>query len=127
MKSIVFLVLLTTTQYANALSAAEQDCLTKSLYHEGRSLTQKDWRRMTNVVLNRAKQRAKTSNHLFGAKSSNVCDIVKSREFTTHSLLHHRIHEPKAYAQIKSFVKTGPKATGKELFFSSFRGKMRFR
>jgi hypothetical protein len=129
MKAIVFLVLLTTTQYVGSkpLSPVEQDCLARSLYHEGRSLGARDWRRMSNVVLNRAVARRKNRRKVFGARSGNVCDVVRSSEFTTRSRLLSRIREPKIYEKIRQFAKSVKEPTGHELFFSSTRGRMHYK
>lgn len=97
MKTLTLIVLLFTSQFVEAetLTKSEKECLAKSVYAEGRSLSKKERLLIANVALNRKKLFKKWN---FGAKSSHLCDIVQSKEY--HSNIKKKVKEEKIYAQI---------------------------
>jgi len=124
MKTLTLIVLLVTSQFANAtLSTAEQRCLLLSTYHEARSLSETDWLKVASVATNRKEFYEKYG---FGSKSSNLCDIVKSKQYTTSKLLSKRIKEPKVLAKMKKILSSRRIKTN-YLFFTSRNGVMRYK
>lgn len=124
MKSLILIVLLTTSQFSNAsdttISEAERDCLVRNVYHEARG-SKKDWVRVAKVLLARKEKYGKNKFH---SKSNNLCDLARSREYS--SILFGKVKEVKVFIEIKGRLST-IKRGGKELFFTSRHGKMRYR
>ena len=114
MKTLTLIVLLTTSQFAHALTKSEQTCLALNIYHEGRSLPVKDWKKIASVAINRSKIFGK---YKFGAKSKHLCDIVKSNEYPSHKKFKNKILEPKLYNKIFSFVRSNKTYVPNILFF----------
>lgn len=96
MNNILFLSLLLLPFHTQALTKSEQVCASKNIYFEGRSNKQ-DWFKILQVANNR-KQHPKK----YGAKSSHLCDVVHSSQYTTRRFKH--IKEHKVYKEISSFV-----------------------
>lgn len=94
-KTLLLIVLLFTSQFANAITQTELTCVARSVYFEGRSLTKLEQRQIANVILNRSELHSKWH---FNAKSPHLCDIVKSKEF--HSHVANKLREQNAYANI---------------------------
>lgn len=104
MKSIVFLVLLFTSQFSSAkISKAEFTCVSKNIYYEARG-DKKSWVKAAQVVYTRGLLWKKGEK--FSSKSSNLCDIVKSPEFSTRKLLNKPIKEKKTFKEIEKTLKT---------------------
>ena len=53
MNKLIALFLLLVSNSAFAVDFIEFECVVKSVYHEGRSATKKDWLKIANVVYNR--------------------------------------------------------------------------
>ena len=124
MKTLTLIVLLFTSQFAEAtLSSAEQRCLLLSTYHEARSLPEVDWLKVASVATNRKEFYLKYG---FGSKSGNLCDIVKSKEYTSRTKLHRPIKEVKLFSRMKKVLKSR-KVSTKYLFFTSRKGVMYYR
>jgi len=120
--AIAFVALWTMeVKQAHALTKAEVDCGVRSTYYEARSLSKTAWDKVLKVAVNR-KQNPKK----YGSKSSNLCDIVHSRQYSTRH--NKRIKEPKTLALIAERIGKGYwKNAGNYAFFRSRRGKMFFR
>lgn len=122
MKTILLITLLTTSQFAHALSASELDCMARNVYHETRGLRKNDWLRVARVLL--ARKETFSRKHSYHAKSNNLCDLARSSEYT--SRLAGPIKERKVFREIQQAVKAVHNG-GKELFFTTKRGKMIYR
>jgi hypothetical protein len=115
MKLLTCLILLVTSQFSHAVTASEQDCVVKSVYHEARSLP-KDWLKIANVAYNRS---IRYQEYTFGAKSRHLCDIIKAGQYTSSIKLRSKLLEPERYEAIKIALilgnwKTVTKAIGFE-------------
>lgn len=125
MKAIVFIVLLTTSQFCTAsqggLTISERDCMVRNVYHEARG-SKKDWIRVAKVLL--ARKEKYQSGVKFHSKSNNLCDLARSQEYS--SKLSGKIKEIEVFKDIKRSLSTLSRG-GKELFFTSHNGKMRYR
>lgn len=102
MNKLIALFLLLVSNSAFAVDFIEFECVVKSVYHEGRSATKKDWLKIANVVYNR---KIDFKKHKYGAKSGHMCDIVKSKEFNTHDILNKKIREMDIYDGIRTHLK----------------------
>lgn len=122
MKTLTLIILLTTSQFANALSKEEQHCLLLSTYHEARSLNEKDWLLVAQVAKNRKQFYRK---YKFGSKSSNICDIVTSKQYTSRNKLKQTIKEPKLLLKIQKTLSNKQIKTN-ALYFTSKNNKMRY-
>lgn len=120
-KTLTLIVLLFTSQFANAITQTELTCVARSVYFEGRSLTELEQRQIANVILNRSELHSKWH---FNAKSPHLCDIVKSKEF--HSHVTHKLHEQNAYANILRMLqaKRWDNLTNAQ-YFTTKRNKLR--
>lgn len=104
-----------------ALTKEEMRCGAISVYHEARSLTPDHWDKVFKVAVNRKKHPKK-----FGAKSSNLCDIVHSKQYITHALRNTR--EKEKYQEIVEHLsKRNWLNAGNYFYFNSKHGKMRYR
>jgi spore germination cell wall hydrolase CwlJ-like protein len=122
MKTLTLLVLLVTSQFSHAASAIELDCVARSVYHEARSLPKQHWIKVANVIQNRSKHYKK---YRFGSKSSHLCDIVKSNQFSSNRMLTTRIKEPEIYGEIRETLKRSNwKTTTNALYFETKKGQM---
>lgn len=119
MNNLVFLTLLLLPFHTQALTKSEQVCASKNIYFEGRSNKQ-DWFKILQVANNR-KQHPKK----YGAKSSHLCDVVHSSQYTTYRL--RSIKEPKLYKQITLFVSRHKQPVRSNLTYFSGKHKLRFR
>lgn len=125
MSKLLMVMLLVTSQYAKATTDQEKECLYRNIYHEARGESLEDWNRVAQVALNR--KRLFNNKHKFGAKGSDLCSIVKSREYTTRSKLAQPIKEQGVYNRIKESVKVDHLAPTDLLYFSSTKGRLRFK
>ena len=126
-KLLTLLVLLVTSAFAHAhhVHGAELNCVSKSVYHEGRSLTEKHWIKIANVAYNR---QAHYSNYNFGAKSKHLCDIVKSKQYVTGRKLRSKIQEKETYEKIvKVLSKANWHTSTNALYFTSIGNKIRYK
>ena len=90
------------------------------VYHEARGLNQSDWLKVANVAFNRKHDKAK-----YKARSKNLCDIVKSREFDTSKRLNNRIKELNRFKEIKAALAQNDWENQTDaLFFKTVNGKM---
>jgi len=120
MNSLVFLSLMLIPFHTQALSKSEQDCATKNIYFEARSNKQ-DWLKVLQVANNRKQDPKK-----YGAKSSHLCDVVHSSQYTTSRFK--RIKEPKVYKEISIFVSRHHKPPVSSItYFRSKHGIIKFR
>ena len=103
----------------NALTKQEQTCAAQNIYFEGRSNKQ-DWFKILQVANNR-KQHPKK----YGAKSSHLCDVVHSKQYTTARFK--RIKEPKIYKQITLFVERHKQPIRSNLMYFSGKHNLHFR
>lgn len=124
MKLLTLIVLLTSSQLAHSLSQNEKVCLALNVYHEARS-SSKDWLKVATVAVNRSRA---FKDYKFGAKSSNICDIVRSRQYTTASKLKQRRLEVEVYSLIKEIIeKTTNFNHTQALYFSSRKGRLYYK
>ena len=124
MKTLTLIVLLFTSQFAHsALSSVEQRCLLLSTYHEARSLSETDWLKVASVATNRKEFYEKYS---FGSVSINLCDSVKSKQYTSSKLLNKRIKEPQVLSKMRKVLQSKRIKT-KYLFFTSRNGTMHYK
>lgn len=125
-KLLTLLVLLVTSAFANAhhIRGNELTCITKSVYHEGRSLRPAHWIKIANVAYNRHLQYVK---YAFGAKSNHLCDIVKSKEYHTKNKLHSKIKEQELYRKIlKVLSRSNWHTSTNALYFTATNRKVRY-
>ena len=122
MKTLTLIILLTTSQFANALSKQEQHCLLLSTYHEARGLSEDDWLKVAQVAKNRQQFYKK---YHFGSKSANICDIVSSKQYTSRNKLNNSIKEQKVFSRMQK-VLTTKQAKTKALYFTSNKNIIRY-
>lgn len=115
------LLLIAESKCAKALTKAEIECGVRSTYHEARGLSPEHWDRVFKTAVNR-----KNNPKKYGSKSSNLCDIVHSRQYSTRH--HRRIKEPKTLELISNRINQGYwKSAGNYAYFRSKKGKMVYR
>ena len=120
MNSLVFLTLLLLPFHTQALTHSEIICASQNIYHEARE-DKASWFKVLQVAVNR-----KSNPKKFGAKSSHLCDVVHSKQYTTHKLRH--IKEKDKYVEILKFVREHPVNKPSNIFyFSAKKGKTKFR
>jgi hypothetical protein len=125
MKTLTLIALLVTSQFTHAMSASEQQCLAASIYHECRSEPEK-WLECGRVAVLR-QSHCKAGFSDYGASSCHLCDIVKSEQYQTSTLLSKPKLERVVYSKIKSFVIRNNFTGGRYAYFSARRGKTTFR
>ena len=125
MKILTLIALLTTSQFAYAMSVSEQKCLTASIYHECRSEPKK-WLECGKVAVLR-QSHCKVGFSDYGATSCHLCDIVKSSEYQTHRLLSKPKLERGVYSKIRALVASNNFTGGCYAYFSARRGNTTFR
>jgi len=124
MKTPLLIVLLFTSQFVFATSNAELECVAKSTYHEARNLKPNDWVKVANVAYNRSKSYEK---YKYGAKSKHLCDIVRSKEYSTRHKLRSKIAEPEVYKEILTTLKRSNwKTSTNAVYFETRKGKMKY-
>lgn len=122
MRTLTLLVLLVTSQFSHALSASENDCVARTVYHEARSLPPTDWIKVANTIANRSKYYYK---YHFGSRSKHICDIVKSTQFSSNKNLVSPIKEATVFKVIKHTLATSNWQTvTNALYFETVHGKM---
>jgi hypothetical protein len=121
MRLFILFVLLTISQFTNAmtLSKHEKECMIRNVYHEARGLKKYHWIKVAKVLL--ARKKAYNQKIKFHAKSSNLCDLVKSREYKSH--VKAPIKEKKVFKEI-TLTLQNVKEAGKNLYFASHGGRM---
>ena len=119
MNNLVFITLLLLPFHTQALTKSEQVCATRNIYFEARS-NKEDWFRVLQVANNR-----KSNPKKYGAKSSHLCDIVHSPQYTTTRFK--RIKEPKIYKEISIFVSRHREPLRSNLTYFSGHHKLHFR
>lgn len=126
MKTLTLIVLLFTSQFAVAdITEEELICVARSTYHEVRSLSKKDWLKTANVAYNR---KLKFAEYNFGAKSSNLCDIVKSKQYSSRRLLKHKIREKELYEKIITTLRyENWQNTTKAMYFTTTNKKVNYK
>lgn len=117
---IFFLFSFATEAKELKLKQSEKDCLARNVYHEMRSKPKNIRLIVANIALNRKKTWNKKQK--FGAKSNHLCDIVKSKEYS--SVTAGKIKEKEIYAKISQELMVS-KLTGhtEALFFHTKDGK----
>ena len=124
MRFLTLIVLLTSPQLAYSLSQSERTCLALNVYHEARSLP-KEWLKVATVAVNRSKD---FKNYNYGSRSNNICDIIKSKQYTSSKFLRNRIKEQNKLKEIqKSIDKVTKFNYTNMLFFSSRKGKIYYK
>lgn len=118
------LSLVNNTVFAEGLTQEERICMERNVYHEARGLSSKDWVRVARVLLARKDAYRRGIKH--GARSSHLCDIATSKEYSTRRSIRAKIAEKKVYAGIRKALR-GVTSGGRELYFTSKNGKMRYR
>ena len=103
----------------NALTKQELICASQNIYFEARD-DKSSWLKVLQVANNR-KQLPKK----YGAKSSNLCDIVHSKQYTTRRFK--RIKELKTYKEITLFVSRHKQPLRSNLTYFSGHHKLHFR
>ena len=119
MNSLVFLTLLLLSFHTQALTKSEQVCASQNIYFEARE-DKTSWLKVLQVANNR-KQHPKK----YEAKSSHLCDIVHSSQYTTARFK--RIKEPKLYKEITLFVSRHKQPVRSNLTYFSGKHKLHFR
>lgn len=119
MNNFVFLTLMLLPFHTQALTKSEQVCAAQNIYHEARGNKQ-DWLKVLQVANNR-KQNPKK----YGAKSSHLCDIVHSPQYSTRRFK--RRKEPKIYKEISIFVLRHSKLSVSSITYFSGYHKLHFR
>ena len=119
MNNLIFVSLLLLPFHTQALTKSEQVCASQNIYFEGRGNKQ-NWFKILQVANNR-KQHPKK----YGAKSSHLCDIIHSPQYTTTRFK--RIKEPQVYKEITLFVARHKQPIRSNLTYFSGRHKLRFR
>ena len=114
MKTLTLLVLLVTSQFAGAMTK-EQTCLAKNIYLEARGVSKKQWSYVASVALNRSKKQGKS-----------LCEVVRSRQYTSSKLWNKPIKETDTYKKIEDFVLAGCFAKTKYMFFSTKGRNLQF-
>jgi hypothetical protein len=115
----ILLCLLGLSFSVNALTKQEQVCASQNIYFEARE-DKSSWLKVLQVANNR-KQHPKK----YGTKSSNLCDIVHSSQYTTRH--HKRIKELKTYKEITLFVSHHKEPLRSNLTYFSGHHKLHFR
>ena len=119
MNNLVFLSLMFIPFHTKALSYSEQTCAAQNIYHEARE-DKASWYKVLQVANNRKKNPKK-----YNAKSSHLCDIVHSSQYTTARFK--RIKESKVYKEITLFVKHYKQPLQSNLVYFSGHHKLHFR
>jgi hypothetical protein len=119
MNKILLICLLGLSLPANALTKQEQVCASQNIYFEARG-DKSSWLKVLQVANNR-KQHPKK----YGAKSSNLCDIVHSSQYTTRRFK--RIKELKTYKEITLFVSRHKQPLRSNLTYFGGHHKLHFR
>jgi len=122
MKTLTLIVLLVTSQFTHAITASELDCVARSTYLEARSLPKQDWLKIANVAHNRSRL---FKTYHFGSRSSHLCDVVSSRQYTSHSNLHSKLQEAEVFREIKTTLQKGNwKTMTNALYFETKNRRM---
>ena len=119
LNSYIFLTLMFIPFHTQALTYSEQICASKNIYFEARSNKQ-DWFKVLQVANNR-----KNNPKKYGAKSSHLCDIVHSSQYSTRRFK--RITEPQVYKEITLFVARHKQPVRSNLMYFSGKHKLKFR
>ena len=119
LNSYIFLTLMFIPFHTQALTYSEQICASKNIYFEARSNKQ-DWFKVLQVANNR-----KNNPKKYGAKSSHLCDIVHSSQYSTARFK--AIKEFKVYKDIRSFVKRHQQLKTTSILYFSGNDKLHFR
>lgn len=101
MKILFTIITLLVSFNSYALSNIEKDCLFKSVYYEARNREPEEWLTLAGIGYTRKKLYPK---YHFKSKSSHMCDIVKSGEYSSNFLLKKPIKEPNKYKEIVAYL-----------------------
>lgn len=101
MKILFTIIIMLFSINSYALSKVEKDCLFKSVYYEARNRQPNEWLTLAGIGYTRKKLYPK---HHFKSKSSHMCDIVKSGEYSTNTLLNKPIKELNKYKEIVAYL-----------------------
>jgi hypothetical protein len=115
----IFLTLLLLPFHTQALTKSEQVCAARNIYFEARE-DKASWLKVLQVANNRTQHPKK-----YGAKSSNLCDIVHSSQYTTRRFK--RIKELKTYKEITLFILRHKQPLRSNLTYFSGHHKLHFR
>ena len=94
-KVVLLIAALLFSGVAYPLTKSELTCLALSTYHEARSESKTDWLRVASVAINRQKQ-----HRYYGARTGDICAIVKSKQYTSAKLLKRKIRDTKSLKAI---------------------------
>jgi len=119
MNNLIFITLLLLPFHTQALTKSEQTCAAQNIYFEARG-DRSSWFKVLQVANNR-KQHPKK----YGAKSSHLCDIVRSPQYTTARFK--RIKEVELYKEITLFVAHHKQPVRSNLIYFSGHHKLHFR
>jgi hypothetical protein len=88
---------------AFAISDKNFKCLVTNVYLEGRGLHNKEaWSLIAATALNRSND---WEHYHYGAKSPAICDIAKSKQYTSAKALNKPIHEVAIFEEISNWLK----------------------
>lgn len=119
MNNLLLLSLFGLSLNANALTKSEQICASQNIYFEARE-DKKAWLKVLQVANNRKQDPKK-----YGAKSSHLCDIVHSKQYSTAKF--RKIKEPEVYKEISLFVAQNVQPMRSNLTYFSGVHKLHFR
>jgi len=119
MNNLIFITLLLLPFHTQALTKSEQVCAAQNIYFEARE-DKSSWFKVLQVANNR-----KSNPKKYGAKSSHLCDIVHSSQYTTKRFK--RIKELKTYKEITLFVAQHKQPVRSNLTYFSGKHKLCFR
>jgi hypothetical protein len=119
MKLLALTALMLFSHQASALTKSELSCLVISTYHEARGESKADWLKVASVAINR-----KNNPRLYGSKSAHLCDIVKSKQYTSSKRLSSRINDAKSYKAIYATLSQANLPATKLTHFKTRKGVM---
>ena len=119
MNRLLLICLLGLSFSVNALTKQELLCASQNIYHEARE-EKSSWLKVLQVANNR-----KSNPKKYGAKSSHLCDIVHSSQYSTARFK--AIKEFKVYKDIRSFVKRHQQLKTTSILYFSGNDKLHFR
>lgn len=111
---------------AFAISDKNFKCLVTNVYLEGRGLHNKEaWSLIAATALNRSND---WKHYHYGSKSRSICDIVRSKQYSSAKALNNPILEVQIFEEISKWLRCmNWKRYNKVLYFSSDKlGNMYF-
>jgi len=119
MNKLLLICLLGLSFNVNALTKSEMVCASQNIYFEARE-DRSSWLKVLQVANNR-----KSNPKKYGAKSSHLCDIVHSPQYTTARFK--RIKERNVYKEITLFVAQHKQPVRSNLTYFSGKHTLHFK